>query len=64
MVEFKACPRCRGDLHAAGDVYGEYATCLQCGYVADRVKTSAENEAAASPEKAPGRGRGGGRKVA
>ena len=64
MLEFKACPKCRGDVHAAGDVYGEYTTCLQCGYVADRVKTSAEQEEAVSPEKVPGRRPEGGRKVA
>ena len=29
MIAFKACPRCRGDLHQGLD--GELS-CLQCGY--------------------------------
>ena len=28
MIAFKSCPRCRGDLHVAG----EEVSCLQCGY--------------------------------
>ena len=28
MIAFKSCPRCRGDLHIAGDE----VSCLQCGY--------------------------------
>jgi len=35
MVLFKACPRCRGDLHVNRDMYGEYRECLQCGYMED-----------------------------
>jgi hypothetical protein len=32
MFRLKACPRCRGDLREDRDKYGNYATCLQCGY--------------------------------
>jgi DNA-directed RNA polymerase subunit M/transcription elongation factor TFIIS len=35
MLKLKACPRCKGDLHASKDLYGEYRQCLQCGYVQD-----------------------------
>ncbi len=31
MVDFKACPRCKGDMVRNRDMYGEYAQCLQCG---------------------------------
>jgi len=34
-VNFKACPRCRGDVHARQDMYGDYQECLQCGYMRD-----------------------------
>lgn len=33
MFWLKACPRCRGDLHEEGDIYGVYVACIQCGYV-------------------------------
>ncbi len=35
MVDFRACPRCKGDLHLNRDVYGRYRECLQCGYMED-----------------------------
>ncbi len=35
MLLFKACPRCRGDMHASGDMYGDYKECLQCGWIVD-----------------------------
>lgn len=35
MLEFKACPRCRGDVHTNRDMYGTYRECLQCGYMVD-----------------------------
>lgn len=41
MVMFKACPRCRGDMHANKDMYGEYRECLMCGFMADIPKQSA-----------------------
>jgi hypothetical protein len=34
-VEFKACPRCQGDLTANRDMYGAYNECLQCGFTQD-----------------------------
>ena len=34
-LEFKACPRCKGDLHTNKDVYGRYKECLQCGWMLD-----------------------------
>ena len=30
MLLFKACPRCAGDMHISGDLYGDYKECLQC----------------------------------
>ncbi|HJN87522.1 MAG: hypothetical protein QF714_09545 [Dehalococcoidia bacterium] len=35
MIEFKVCPRCRGDLYRAEDMYGKYLSCFQCGYLRD-----------------------------
>ena len=35
MIYFKACPRCRGDMHLIGDHYGNYRQCLQCGHIID-----------------------------
>jgi DNA-directed RNA polymerase subunit M/transcription elongation factor TFIIS len=35
MIEFKVCPRCRGDLYRAEDMYGKYVSCFQCGYMRD-----------------------------
>ena len=32
---FKACPRCGGDMHVSGDIYGPYNKCVQCGHTAD-----------------------------
>ena len=32
MFYFKGCVRCNGDLHEAGDQYGSYVACLQCGH--------------------------------
>lgn len=37
MVALKTCGRCRGDVHAVGDIYGEYTECLQCGHIVDVV---------------------------
>ncbi len=35
MIKFKLCPRCKGDLLLGEDLYGEYLTCIQCGYLMD-----------------------------
>ena len=37
MVIFKACPRCRGDMHVNRDFYGDYRECLQCGLMEDII---------------------------
>ena len=36
MLELKACPRCKGDMHTNRDMYGSYKECLQCGPYAGR----------------------------
>lgn len=28
----KECPKCHGDLREETDVYGDFITCMQCGY--------------------------------
>ena len=38
MINFKACPRCKGDTHIRQDIYGDYIECLQCGYMEDLAK--------------------------
>lgn len=35
MLNFKSCPRCNGDVNLERDWYGEYASCLQCGWSKD-----------------------------
>jgi hypothetical protein len=35
MMKLKACPKCRGDIHVAEDIFGKYLSCLQCGYLKD-----------------------------
>lgn len=35
VINLKACPRCGGDLHVSADMYGDYAQCVQCGYMKD-----------------------------
>ncbi len=35
MLWFKNCPKCRGDIYLDHDLYGDYVTCLQCGYTSD-----------------------------
>ncbi len=32
MLWFKQCPRCQGDLHNNRDMWGDFVSCLQCGY--------------------------------
>ena len=32
MIKFKSCPRCGGDLLLEEDVFGEFLSCLQCGF--------------------------------
>ena len=34
-IYLKQCPRCRGDLSVKSDQYGDYISCLQCGYTAE-----------------------------
>lgn len=31
----KGCPKCMGDMLLNKDAYGQYVTCLQCGYMKD-----------------------------
>ncbi len=38
MLYLKACPRCKGDVSANRDMYGEYRECLQCGHMVDIEK--------------------------
>ncbi len=35
MIKFKFCPKCRGDLYLAEDIFGKYVNCLQCGFLKD-----------------------------
>lgn len=35
MIWFKACPKCHGDLCLDSDHFGNYQTCMQCGYMKD-----------------------------
>lgn len=35
MFWFKRCPRCSGDLYEDNDQYGQFITCVQCGFSKD-----------------------------
>ena len=54
MLEFRACPRCEGDLHLKQDYYGAYKECLQCGYSKD---IQAQPRRIFTPEQLKGQGR-------
>ena len=42
VIQFKACPRCHGDLIEGRDQYGSYLSCIQCGrYLAVTTKKPA-----------------------
>ena len=49
--QFKACPRCGGDLHLESDMYGAYAQCLQCGYMGDQQQEQVTAQVAAIPKR-------------
>lgn len=40
MMWPKACPRCQGDLFLDSDYYGNYVSCIQCGYALDKSDRS------------------------
>ena len=46
MIRFKVCPRCRGDLYLAEDMFGKYLSCLQCGYLKDVIEPVEQPSAA------------------
>ena len=39
MLRLKGCPKCRGALYLASDMYGRYVNCLQCGFTKDLPDT-------------------------
>ena len=45
MMFLKGCPKCSGDMLLNKDIYGQYVTYLQCGYIRD-VKYEDESLAA------------------
>ena len=55
MVLFKACPRCQGDMHTNGDIYGDYKECLQCGLIMDIEKPSRNSALLAAAAKTKSR---------
>ena len=52
MFWFKLCPRCSGDLFEDRDQYGQYITCMQCGFSRD-VPTSEGGVLVISAEPVP-----------
>ena len=50
MLNLKGCPRCQGALYLAGDMYGKYVNCLQCGFSKD-VPEITERTSAVEPAK-------------
>ncbi len=55
MVFLKACPKCRGDLAMASDIYGDFLECLQCGLIKDRAKQTATGARRAASDPKPQR---------
>jgi hypothetical protein len=54
MFWFKKCPRCSGDLYEEGDQYGNYVTCVQCGFCKDiHEKLSDPGDISLEPVPAP-----------
>ncbi len=41
MIWFKGCPRCSGDLYHDHDQYGQFVTCVQCGFCKDAPQANA-----------------------
>ena len=42
MIQFKACPKCHGDVIDGSDQFGSYRSCIQCGrYMANSSKKPA-----------------------
>ena len=35
MVDYRACPKCRGDMHTRRDTFGDFKECIQCGLMQD-----------------------------
>ena len=62
MVFYRSCPKCRGDMHARLEFYGDFKECLQCGLLQDlEKKTSVEmvGSSAAGKSSDDNRGRKG-----
>jgi hypothetical protein len=49
----KECPRCQGDLQEEKDFYGQYISCVQCGFIPD---ASREERLLSAPTAGNGRG--------
>ena len=35
MVDYRACPKCRWDMHTRRDTFGDFKECIQCGLMQD-----------------------------
>mgnify|MGYP007012738805 CR=1 FL=1 len=35
MLDYRACPKCRGDMHTRRDTFGDFKECIQCGLMQD-----------------------------
>jgi DNA-directed RNA polymerase subunit M/transcription elongation factor TFIIS len=35
MIDYRACPKCRGDMHTRQDTFGAFKECIQCGMMQD-----------------------------
>ena len=55
MVYYRACPRCRGDVHIREDFYGVFKECLQCGYMLDIDQGDSQPFTWANVKQKPGR---------
>lgn len=49
MIMFKSCPKCQGDLYLAGDSYGKYWDCLQCGHLLYVAETQTQSSHQVNP---------------
>jgi hypothetical protein len=57
---FKECPKCHGDLREESNTFGEYITCMQCGYMLKHTEeVLLKTPSSTVRDTASARGRGG-----
>ncbi len=55
MIKFKACPKCRGDVHFQSDHFGAFWQCFQCSLSRDVASARASHKLRAEMRTLAGR---------